>query len=253
MATAGNGMAGRTYLGTGHAIHVHAMDEAIDHKSPRSRFTVERVLLAAVLILQVGILLLLTSRSPSPAQPGPGNPVARPDSHASRRNLSDGESNRPKPAQSPVGTGARFLPAESARRMMAEMDRVFERTVGDLDEVGRAISLDDGWDRLVAMPAFDVRDRGSAYHVRFSLPDGNPHGTELTLEGRVLTIGFTSPAHRRSAAMSVQYSRQIMLPGPVADGSDARAFVTNGLLYVIVPKDAAAGPGHGVVQRVRVF
>lgn len=137
--------------------------------------------------------------------------------------------------------------------MMAQMDRMFERAVGDLEEMGHMATLDDGWDRLVAMPAFDVRDRGSAYHVRFCLPDGNPSGTELTLEGRVLTIGVTAPVYANHSPMAVRYNRQIMLPGPVAEASDARAFVTNGLLYVVVPKAESPAAAQMVCRPVRVF
>lgn len=134
--------------------------------------------------------------------------------------------------------------------MIAEMDRMFERTVGDLEEMGHLASLDDGWERLIVMPAFDVRDRGTAYHVRFSLPDGNTQGTELTLEGRVLTIGVAAPTQTRHGAVAVRYNRRILLPGPVAEASDTRAFLTNGLLYVVVPK----GPdSNRAVMPVRVF
>jgi HSP20 family molecular chaperone IbpA len=137
--------------------------------------------------------------------------------------------------------------------MMAEMDRMFERTVGDLEEIGHMVTLDDGWDRIMAMPAFDVRDRGSAYHVRFCLPDGNPRGTELTLEGRVLTIGVAAPVYSGRAQVATRYNRQIMLPGPVAEASDARAFVTNGLLYVVIPKAATPVQAQFAVRPVRVF
>jgi HSP20 family molecular chaperone IbpA len=137
--------------------------------------------------------------------------------------------------------------------MMAEMDRMFERSVGDLDEIGHLVTLDDGWDRLVAMPAFDVRDRGNSYHVRFCLPDGNPRGTELTLEGRVLTLGVEAPIYSGRAQVATRYSRQIMLPGPVAEASDARAFVTNGLLYVVIPKAASPVQAQLTVRPVRVF
>jgi HSP20 family molecular chaperone IbpA len=137
--------------------------------------------------------------------------------------------------------------------MMDEMDRMFERTVGDLEEIGHMVSLDDGWEHLVAMPSFDVLDRGSAYHVRFSIPDGNVQSTELTLEGRVLTIGIASPSQLRRNAALVRYNRQILLPGPVAEAADAQAFVTNGLLYVVVPKALGSASGNEVARPVRVF
>jgi len=217
--------------------------------TPRGRVTVERVLLTAVLVLQTGILLMLTSRSPSPAEQSLGPPGATPDTQASRRVLSGGNPKRIEHAQVPGPTSAALAAQreedahlDQARRMFARMDRMFERAMGDLEEMGPRFTLDDGWDRLAAMPAIDLREQPSDYRIMMSVPDESLSGADIRLEGRILSLNLAIPASADPADGVLRYRRQMLLPGPVGDPAKARAFVTNGVLHVIVPKGTTPEP-----------
>jgi HSP20 family molecular chaperone IbpA len=208
--------------------------------TPRGRVTVERVLLTAVLVLQACILLMLAIRSPSPDRQPLGPPGATPDAQASRRDLSSVRASRSDPVWPVAPVVVAQRPAvqsfEEARRMFAQMDRMFERAMGDLEEMGPRFTLDDGWDRLAAMPAIDLRERPADYRVVMTVPDASLNGADIRLDGRLLSLDVSVPSGRDPSDGLLRYRRQILLPGPVGDPMKARAFVTNGVLHVIVPK-----------------
>ncbi len=212
-----------------------------EEKTPRRWFTVERVLLTAVLILQVGILLRIgRSHETTPEPQGRTGLLSGPESP--RRSL---------PVSAPAGaiSGRHashrvedhdIAAYRSAQRMFDEMDRMVNVTFDELERLGAWSGFDHGWDRVAVSPACDLRDRNGFYEVAMSLPEVSPSGLEVLLDNQILTIRFdASGTHPFSGQRaSGAFEQRIRLPGPVADVDRAVAKLTNGILRVSIPKGA---------------
>jgi HSP20 family protein len=114
--------------------------------------------------------------------------------------------------------------------------------------------------------AIDLRESDDAYTVEAELPGVRPEDTEVTLDGRTLTIRARYSESREEGSPGERYlmrerrmgesARSVMLPGAV----DADAVTTkfeNGELRITLPKAPESrarripvGPGAGNAKRV---
>jgi HSP20 family molecular chaperone IbpA len=182
----------------------------------RSWFSVERLLLGAILCLQLVIAW------------GLFGPQSKLDRDAERPVVDPikGSHNELK-----AGVQAARLPA---REPFREMDAIFADALEDMARLRSAMHIDEGWERLGASPAMDMRDDDNNYEVSFSIPGANPGDIDVSLDGRVLTVeaASRSPYHPHIQ----HYKRRVLLPGPVGGVDGAYASITNGILRVHIPK-----------------
>jgi HSP20 family molecular chaperone IbpA len=202
---------------------------------------IERGLLLAVLLMQVVILVQLraTSRRDAPA------PVASPS-------LSSGgypeEDQMRVPALSP---GLFALPRHAAG-MDSMMDPMMDPMMaGAMENVARlhsAVQFLRGWEMLNASPSLDMRDTDGDYLVTFSIPDVEPDGLGVMLDGRVLTVRAECGGTLAHPGSQRCYERRVLLPGPVGEAEDAQAQLTNGILRVRIPKGDGLRPHRDVMR-----
>ena len=124
--------------------------------------------------------------------------------------------------------------------MHRQMDRMLQQAMREFEAMERSISVDDGWAALTASPTMDMREDDNSYHIVFSLPGLDEAELTVTLEGRLLTVLSTSGDQARHLSETRRFERRIWLPGPVADRTEAKAFLTNGVLKVMIPRSAEA-------------
>jgi HSP20 family molecular chaperone IbpA len=213
-------------------------------------FKTERILLLLVLGMQAAILIRLTPRrepvGQEPSQPGqeeigtipaPGAFVAA----TSRTTMVH--------FPSPRIQGNSVL--SPTRLIFDEMDAFFERAISDFERMEAVFDPHRDWDAIPASPAMDMREHEDSYVVLFSLPGLNSSDVEVSLEGRLLSIVtvFNHPAYRDPYGHPATLRRRVRFPGPVADADMAKAFVTNGILTISVPKSYNEPSAH----RTRLF
>ncbi len=109
-----------------------------------------------------------------------------------------------------------------------------EQALQDFERLENLMNFDEGWPGLPPSPAMDMRDDENHYLVAFSVPGLGAPELTVTLEGRLLTISGGSQA--RGHSQSVSFTKRVLLPGPVSHAGEAQAFLTNGILRVMVPK-----------------
>ena len=223
----------------------------------------ERLLLSSVLALQVAILLRLERLERSRAA----------DSTLGTADMARGVSPQPgdsagphtRPASAAAGEpsafssgGDGFSPYASAAllrpapRFGDEMDALWRQALHDFEHLENFMRhWDKGWSSIAASPAMDMRDEAEQYVVLFCLPGLNPADVNVTLEGRLLCVAGRSRGQARSAApLGGGFERRVLLPGPVGDETAARAFLTNGLLKIMVPKAGDGGKREGRLTRL---
>ena len=130
-------------------------------------------------------------------------------------------------------------PEDYTRRrefLNARMDRMFELALGNLRALESDVRFDEGWSSLHCSPTMDMRDQDDRYVVQYCLPGLVDADINVMLEGRLLTISSSSSQPGHPDGRSVRFERRLWLPGPVAPADDAQAFLTNGVLTVLVPK-----------------
>jgi HSP20 family molecular chaperone IbpA len=210
-------------------------------KTSRRWFTVERALLTAVLLLQVGILLRTGRSRETPPEP-PARTGNVSEAGTPRRSFYAAVPGREEPVRYVRHQEADRDTAayQHAQRMMSEMDRMLDVTFDELERVGAWSRFDYGWDSVAVSPACDLRDRNGFYEVAMSLPEASPAGLQVLLENQILTIRFdVAGVHPATGQQTSQgYEQRIRLPGPVADAGKALATLTNGILRVSIPKGA---------------
>lgn len=210
-------------------------------------------IIVAVLVVTVGVeswLLYRMYKQQSAATPG-------------EREAAHVENRAPLPAASardrsrdrvkPSGTADPFAPFEAwtrdldewdpfaeMERMRQEMDRLFESS---LNRFRRTMKAPMGRTFAFA-PEMDLSDNGDEYMVRFDLPGIDKSNITVKLEDRVLTVQGGTMEERaekqggrviRTERRSGQFSRSVMLPGPVRS-EGMKANYENGVLTIRIPK-----------------
>lgn len=208
----------------------------------------ECALLVAVLLVQLAILWCLFRRSPAVPAFAAGGDAGQDPALAMP---AAGQPLLQRRSAAPPGraaTVARLFP--EPRTVNERMHSVFEHALRDFERLSGFMEfINEGWETVSASPVLDMRERGNAYVIIFSVPGFDSDSVELALNGRLLTISAT----RRSGAQPAiggRFERRVLLPGPVSADACALTDLQNGLLRVILPKAPSADEDFG---RVRVF
>jgi len=219
-------------------------EERTIRNGERKFLTVERVLLCMILLLQTTILFWLWQDKggvvSGPCVGGDG------EAQASRKVQERGQTMAP---------ARRFLfpfPAfryHKAVNVFDDMDRMFESALAEFGRTDPLVDLDNGWDRIMASPTMDMKERDNRYVVVFSLPGSSPADVRVTLEGRLLTVNTDVRSEDGSGRYIATFQRSVQLPGPVGDAHSAEAMLTNGVLRVSIPKNTGMEI-HGKIKRL---
>lgn len=203
--------------------------------------TLERVLLACILLLQIWTLRRANPHSDST----PAGAARRVDDVS----LSDAgpapdSLSRAHERQAVVTPLPRFFPltdlaprsAVSATRLF-DFDRFFEQAHSRFEQLDRLVrEFDDGWNSVGASPAMDIRENSDRYTVSLSMPHIDPHALAVSLRGQILTVRFREAPDRSRSGNGRSLMTRVWLPEPVMSGDLASATYTNGVLQVRVPK-----------------
>ena len=149
-------------------------------------------------------------------------------------------------------TPRRFFPRPADEfSSIREADRFFQSAFEDMARFQRFVdSMDRGWDRMVTSPTMDMKDGGADFIVVFTLPDIDPAGLEVNLNGRLLSLTYSFEDANVQGGRRTSFERKVLMPGPVGDLSQAQAYYTNGMLRVRVPKGP---PGAMIPDIFRLF
>ncbi len=124
--------------------------------------------------------------------------------------------------------------------MQREIDRMFDRfRGGTVDDSGA-----DTW-----MPAVDILERDSSYHIKVELPGVDKNDVKITVQNDVLTIRGEKKQeaerkgenyHRLERSYGI-FQRSFTLPTSV-QSEKIEASYDNGVLNVVLPKSEEAKP-----------
>lgn len=136
-----------------------------------------------------------------------------------------------------------YEPRDAMSRLQREINRIFEGGNSPWENGSDALS---DW-----TPAVDIYEHDDHFALFVDLPGIRPEQVELTLENGVLTIsGQREQRVGDNEAQSVRsrlergsgrFFRRFMLPRSV-DQEKVQAHSRNGVLEVVIPKQAAAQP-----------
>jgi len=206
--------------------------------SPASRgsISIERVLLVAILGMQLVIAWGLYRRDPQPADSEIERPVAADVAGMVEPEVRMYPILQPRPVSYP------------RRDIFGDMDALMSDAFHNMARLRSAMHIDEGWDVLSASPTMDMRDGDSDYLVSFSIPGAEPSDIEVSLDGRVLTVQALAPVRGPHYTRLQRFERRVLLPGPVGGADHAHASITNGILRVHVPKGEASDPLPGAFR-----
>jgi len=204
--------------------------DTTDHESGATRHPpVDRLLLVAILVVQLLILWRTGSRPKEGVDPNP--PETLQSSQVAHQ--------QPGP---PIGVvPPRPLEPEqvflhpSALLLENHMEHMMVDALAQFEQIERLLSEDATWSALPPSPTMEMRDEEDSYVVLFSLPHADPAGIRVTLEGRLLTVANQSRRAARTGRGA--FERRIWLPGPVRTDDYATAVLTNGVLKVTILKE----------------
>ena len=211
-----------------------------DLSKPRL-ITVERVLLSAILGMQLLIAWGLFQRKPQEIESLGERPVVADVSETSVPEVMA----YPVPPLQPVSFPRRDL--------FYEMDALMSDAFQNMARLRSAMHIDEGWDVLSASPTMDMRDGDSGYLVSFSIPGARSSDIEVSLDGRVLTVEALTPVRGLHYTRMQRFERRVLLPGPVGGADYAHASITNGILRVHVPKGHVGEVGDARPGSLRLF
>jgi HSP20 family protein len=134
----------------------------------------------------------------------------------------------------------RYQPWVLMNRLHRDLDRLLDLPVGN-DESPHA---EVDW-----VPAVDIREEQQQFILRSDLPGVDPKNIAVTLEKGVLTIRGRrdlesredKDGYRRVERVSGEFYRRFSLPD-TADSQSVKARFTNGVLEVVIPKQAQVLP-----------
>ena len=170
--------------------------------------TVERLMMASIVVLQLVIIAMLVQDRRLPGQEESAIEAAPSDWSVSRQ-----------PA----------TPFEAMNAMMGQ-------AVHDMERMSTLIAHRASWERVLPTPAVDMRETDDEYVVVMALPSVGPDQIEVFLEGRLLTVLGGSASPDEAFPPTPHIRQRVQLPGPVGDALLAKAMWTNGVLKVCLPK-----------------
>ena len=140
-------------------------------------------------------------------------------------------------------------PFAEMERLQAEMNRFFDDSFNHL----RAFQAFGEMESLPFSPQLDLEDKGDSYEVRLNLPGAKKPDISVEISDSVLTISGKIEENiekkeqgiLRRERRSGQFSRAIVLPGPV-DVEAMDAHYENGVLVVTAPKEKVEKKVHKV-------
>ena len=144
----------------------------------------------------------------------------------------------------------RYEPWNVVSQLQNEINRVF----GNLNEA-EGTSATSEWS-----PACDVREYSDRFQLLLDVPGVEPQDVEITLDSGVLTVsgnraeekaagadGTEHPQQQRIERRLGRFHRRFILPD-TADGENVNASGRNGVLEIVIPKQARAQPRRITVR-----
>ncbi|MBT3296348.1 MAG: Hsp20 family protein [Verrucomicrobia bacterium] len=205
----------------------------------RSLVSVERVLLAAILGMQLFIARELL-RSKRSAEVVAYQPIAeQPAADDVALTVT------PPPSRLPVPGVRMTLPSRDPFEGVGAM---FADAFENMARLRSALQIDEGWDALSVSPTMDMRASDADYVVCFSIPDVEPSNVQVFLDGRILIVDAFAPVRGAHYTQMQRFGRRVRLPGPVGAADDAFVGITNGILRVQIPRRGLGQETPGVTQ-----
>lgn len=135
----------------------------------------------------------------------------------------------------------RYQPWRTLSDLHSEVNRLFENPLARMPE-DETTACD--W-----IPSVDVREEDERFVLHADLPGIDPKDINITMESGVLTIRgerktestTTDHGYRRVERATGQFYRRFTLPDTV-DSEGVKAHGTNGVLEIIIPKQAKVQP-----------
>ncbi|HET7650387.1 MAG TPA: Hsp20/alpha crystallin family protein [Gammaproteobacteria bacterium] len=138
----------------------------------------------------------------------------------------------------------RYEPWSLMTQLHNEMNRLFERT----DRDGAVAATD--W-----VPAVDIREEDARFVIHADVPGVDPKDIEVTMEDGVLTLRGERKSEtrdeengwRRVERVTGTFYRRFSLPD-TADAEGVTARGSNGVLEIVIPKQAKVQPRRITVK-----
>ncbi len=135
----------------------------------------------------------------------------------------------------------RYEPWALMNRVHGDLDRLFATRVANGDETRRLVT---SW-----VPAVDIKEDEKQFSLRADVPGVEPKNIDITMEDGVLTLrgervdekDTENEGFRRVERVSGKFHRRFSMPD-TADSTAISASYTNGVLEVLIPKQAKAQP-----------
>ena len=135
----------------------------------------------------------------------------------------------------------RYEPWTLMNRVHGDLDRLFATRVANGDETRRLVT---SW-----VPAVDIKEDEKQFSLRADVPGVEPKNIDITMEDGVLTLrgervdekDTENEGFRRVERVSGKFHRRFSMPD-TADSTAISASYTNGVLEVLIPKQAKAQP-----------
>ncbi len=144
----------------------------------------------------------------------------------------------------------RYEPWNVVSQLQNEINRVFGN-ISDSD----SNSATSDWS-----PAVDVHEYSDRFQLHLDIPGVDPKAVEITLDGGVLTVSGNraeetavgandsgQPQQQRIERRFGSFHRRFILPD-TADGENVNASGRNGVLTIVIPKQAKAQPRRIAVK-----
>lgn len=127
-------------------------------------------------------------------------------------------------------------------RLQSDMNRLFDRHLDRDDDATSPTTAD--W-----RPAVDVREEENRYVIHIDVPGVNPEDVEITTENGTLRlrgerhseVTEAREQYQRVERLFGRFQRQFTLP-EAADTDGIEATCKNGVLEVVIPKQARVQP-----------
>ena len=138
---------------------------------------------------------------------------------------------------------SRYEPWSAVRQLRDDMNRAFGQALTGTDDGSNVVT--SRW-----MPAVDIQEEDKRFVISADVPGVDPEQIEITMENGVLTIKGErkleteeegEKGYRRVERMHGTFYRRFSLPD-TADAENISAKGKNGVLEIVIPKNAAVQP-----------